>query len=253
MGQEIKLPNGAKLIEMDNGDVEVHLKDVRASFFHGFDPQERRNDQKQLTGFNYNTALLIDKTTQGDQADLVKKGMGIAKKKTWGDSPPRLAGDKLCLRDGEPVDEESGNRIPLYDGYAGCFFVSANRPVKVEEYEQIKAGTKPRPVKIIGPRRGPDGKFRILNEGDEFAPYSGCYVNAVIRIYGYKSEDNPSRINASFEAVQFKRHGEAFGARGVDVDSAFDDEEVGEDEIGGGSATGGSSGGATGGDDFDIG
>lgn len=238
-------------------DVEVKLTDVRLSFFHGFTPQERRDDKtKEINGYSYNCAVLIPK----DRTDLVtaiKAAMAQAKKNTWGDNAPRLAADKLCLRDGEPAEEEGGPRVPLYEGYAGCFYLSGTRPVSIEVYEQIKKGTKPRPVKIIGPRKETDpnspfnGKFKPLNEGDEFAPYSGCYANVIVRIYGYPGgEGIPARIIASLEAVQFKRHGEAFGARSVDVDNAFDEEEVDDDTVG---TSGGAATAVKGGDDFDIG
>lgn len=213
-------------------DVEIKLKGVRLSFFHGFVPQERKNQEGKITGMNYSAALLIPKDDEAT-VKVIKDAMAAAKKNQWGDNAPRFKADTLCLRDGEPLDENEV-RAPLYDGYKGMFYVSANRPVKLEDYEHIKAGRKPRPLKIIGPRKGEDGKFVQLAESDPFAPYSGCYVNVVLRIYGYVGKDNePSRINASLEAVQFSRHGERFGTKPVDVDSAFDEEDVGEDDIGG--------------------
>lgn len=225
--------------------VELKLNNVRLSFFHGFEPQANRNKDGVIERYSYNTAILIPK---GDPLEAaIKKAMGEVKRAAWGDSPPRLGPDKLCLRDGEPEDEE-GVRAALYDGYAGMLYLAANSPVSIETYEAIKAGTKKRPVSIIGPRKGADGKFRQLNESDEFAPYSGCYVNAIVQIYAYKGDpakNLPARINASLEAVQFKAAGEAFGRRSVDVDSAFDEEDV-EDEAP-------ASGKSNSGDDFDIG
>lgn len=216
-------------------DLEIKLKGVRLSFFHGFDPQERRDDKtKELTGYNYNTSVLIPKTDTATIA-LVKEAMKKAKDSTWGSSPPNLQSDQLCLRDGEPADME-GVRKALYDGYEGCLYVSANRPVKLDEYDAIKAGRKRRPVRIIGPRKNAEtGRFDELNEHDPYAPYSGCYANVILRIYGYVPPQGSSqrpRINASLEAVQFVRDGERFGNRSVDVDSAFDEEDVGADDMG---------------------
>jgi hypothetical protein len=169
--------------------------------------------------------------------------MAAAKKAKWGDSRTATSStEHLCLRDGEPVDPEtvdesvpgSGTRIPLYDGYEGMLYVSANRPVKLDEYEQIKKGQKKRPVRIIGPRKNADGRFDELTENDPYAPYSGCYANVILRIYGHEGKDGqPSRINASLEAVQFAKHGEAFGAKGSTSIRAFDEEDAGEDDIGG--------------------
>jgi len=210
---------------MADNNVELKLKDVRLSFFHCFTPQEGKNEAGEITRYNYTTNVLIPKDSP--YVEIIKKAMADAKKATWGDSPPRLAPDKLCLRDGEPKDDED-IPVALYEGYKGMYFLSANRPVKPEEYAQIKQGLKKRPVSIIGPRKGPDGKFKQLAETDEFAPFSGSYANVIVRIYGYKGDaakNQPARINASLEAVQWKRTGEAFGSRGIDVDSAFDEED----------------------------
>lgn len=224
-------------------DVEIKIPGHRLSYFHGFVPQERRNDEGELTGYSYNTNILIPKSETTLLA-AIKAAMAEAKKNTWGDDAPRFASDQLCLRDGEPIDPEtvdesvpgSGTRRPLYDGYEGMFYISANRPVKPEEYDLIKAGKKRRPVRIIGPRKNPQtGRFDELDENDQYAPYSGCYANVILRIYGYVGKGSQkSRINASLEAVQFVRDGERFGARPVDVDSAFDEEEAPVDDFGGG-------------------
>lgn len=111
-------------------------------------------------------------------------------------------------------------------------YLSANRTVSIEDYELIKQGKKKRPIRIIGPRKRPDGRFADLDESSEFAPYSGCYANVIVRVYAFSSDDFPARINASLEAVQFRRHGEPFGAAALDVDNAFDEVE-GDDDMGG--------------------
>jgi hypothetical protein len=228
-------------------DVEIKIPCQRLSYFHGFDPQERRNDAGELTGYSYNTNVLIPKTDTALIA-LIKGAMGTAKKNTWGDDAPRFAPDQLCLRDGEPVDEDGVPRA-LYPGYEGMFYISANRPVKPDEYEAIKAGKKRRPVRIIGPRKNSEtGRFDELNESDQYAPYSGCYSNTILRIYGYVGKGSQkSRINASFEAVQFVKDGERFGARPVDVDSSFDEVDAPVDDMGDAPAK------AAAADDFSIG
>ena len=212
---------------MADSNVEVKLNNVRLSFFNGFTPQERTNDDKKVTGYNFNTAILIDKTTQQDLIKKVQEGMVAARTAKWGESnPPKIPAERRCLREGEREDPDTGKVEPLYDGYAGQMVLTANKSVKIEDYEAIKAGKKPRPVKIIGPRKNAEGKFVPLEEDHEFAPYSGCYANVIVRIYGYDGtkDENPNRINASLEAVQFYKHGERFaGAAPVDVDSEFDD------------------------------
>ena len=223
-------------------NVEVKLKNVRLSFFHGFKPQERRDDKtKELTGWNYNTSILLDKVEDAAQIDAIKEAMKKARDSQWPDkdSRPRIPADRMCLRDGEPVDEDTGKPRGLYDGYDGCMYLSANRPVSIEDQELIKAGKKDRPITIIGPRKGENGKFKPLEENDEFAPYSGCYANVIIRVYPFSSGDYPARINASLEAIQFCRHGTRFaGSAPIDAESAFDEVED-EDDLGSSGSTGG--------------
>lgn len=211
-------------IEMADSNVEVKLKNVRLSFLNVFPPQKRYNDAKELVGYNYNTNILLDKVKDAEQIQRVKDAMKEARMARWGDNPPKMQPDKLCLREGEPKDPDTDVPEPLYDGYAGCMYVSSNRPVNLETYDDIKKGDKDVPVSVIGPRRGANGKFSQLKDNSEFAPYSGCYANVIIRIYGYKSDDNPNRINASLEAIQFNGHGERFSsATPIDVDDAFDE------------------------------
>lgn len=234
---------------MADSNVEVKLKNVRLSFLHVFPPQKRYNDAKELVGYNYTVSILLDKVKDAEQIQRVKAAMIEARTARWGDNPPKMQPDKYCLRDGEPKDPDTDIPEPLYDGYKGCMYVSANRPVNLETYEEIRLGKDDIPVDIIGPRRGANGKFAKLTSKSEFVPYSGCYANVIIRIYGYKSEDNPNRINASLEAIQFNGHGERFsGAAPIDVDSAFDEVD-GFDEMDSG-ASGGAAAGADAADDL---
>lgn len=250
---------------MAEKNVEVKLKGVRISYAHLFKPQERRNDKKELVGYNFSLNALIPKNTPEGKAmiQVIKDAMAEAKKGKWGDSPPRLPSERLCLRDGEPIDPDTqefdenensvpgtGVRKPLYDGYAGMFYLSANRGVSIEDWEKDRKN----PLQLLGPRKTAiiNGKpaFPRLKESDGML-YSGCYADVIVRIYGYDSEDNPARINASLEAVKFVRHGEAFGARQIDADSAFDEEDDEDgDDIGGPTSAAKP---AAADDDFDIG
>lgn len=233
-------------------NIEVKLPNVRLSFFHGFRPQERKNDDGQVTGYNYNTAILLDKKSQADLNQAIKDAMRKARDNEWGDNPPRIPADRYCLRDGEPVDPDTGIATPLYDGYAGQMVLTANRVVSIEDYEAIKKGEKDRPVTIIGPRKGQNGKFAILNENSEFAPYSGCYANVIVRIYAYNKNPHPARINASLEAVQFRAHGERFGGSGpIDAESAFEEVE-GYDDMDAGASGGAPKAGVAASDDDDL-
>ncbi len=182
-------------------NVEVKLQNVRGSFLHVFEVQVFRDPKTGAERRTFNGNFLISKTTPEGKATIaaVKEAMRKARDAKWGDDPPKLKADKLCLRDG---DEES------YDGYAGMMFVSASSP------EDRPPGVVDRnPNKILTKR---DGK-----------PYSGCYVNVVLNIWCQDNEYG-KRINASLECVQFVKDGEAFGAQQVDPRSAFAD--LGDDD-----------------------
>lgn len=220
------------MAEKTDKNQEIVLKDVRLSFVNLFSPQEFTDEITGNKRYTYNANLLLPKKladgSPNPQVKILSDAMKAAIEATWTSGKDGKAKmippERRCVRDGEPIDPDtvdsdvpgSGTRVPLYEGYAGHFFVSANRSVKGPD--------APNPVQLLDSRKGPNGKFPRLRESDGKL-YSGCYVDAIIRIYGYDGKGkNPDRVNASLEAVKFKRHGEAFGAKPVDADSLFDDE-----------------------------
>lgn len=219
----------------------IMLKGVRLSFADTLYesekgdniPKQGKNAGKQPWRNSINL-LLADKNSElgEQQKKACMKAMKDAKDATWpGDDQPKIKGDKLALRDG---DEEN------WDGYADRYFVSAGNTV----YTAMEADRPKRPYRVIGPKKVKDPdtgnlRFPDVREGEPNAPYSGCYVNAKIRFWGMDNEHG-KRINASIEAIQFAKHGEAFGG-GVrtNVDDEFDEEDDddfgGDDDLDGGS------------------
>lgn len=214
---------------MADTNVEVKLKDVRLSFDNLFEPQGQKSDKTGELAYSYNCVFLLDKDKHADQIKAIQDAMIKARDLKWPGQEMKIPAERRCMRDGEPADPDTGVRSPLYDGYANCMFLSAKHNVKAKD--------SPNPVSLIGPRKGADGKFPRLKPGEL---YGGCYVNALVRIYGYDGsrDGNPNRINCSLEVVQFKRAGDAFGAKPVDADAVMDEEE-GEDAFDNGGATAG--------------
>lgn len=184
---------------------EVRLRNVRLSFSEAlFTPKPfgrgatASDDNKP----RYSSSFLIDRT-RPDFAEIDKeiraaiKAAAVAK---WGDKIPTLKPDKFCYRNGD------GEK---YDGYKGHMYIAAARP-----------GDGPAPQVV-------DKDPKVVLTAASGRPYSGCYVNALVRIW---AQDNKfgKRINASIEAVQFVRHGQAFGATLVNPSEVFD--EVAEDD-----------------------
>ena len=214
---------------------ELILKDVRLSFAqHLFEPQEFKDDKDPTkVRYTYNVNALIPKKladgTPNPQVKVLQEALKKALEAGWPGQGKMIPPERRCVRDGEPIDPDtvdpdvagSGTRRPLYDGYEGCFFVSANRAVEAKD--------SPNPVQLLGPQKTAkkaDGTpcFPRLTRSDGLL-YSGCYADVIIRIYPYDGKGkNPDRLNASLEAVKFKRHGTAFGAKPVDADSMFDEE-----------------------------
>lgn len=73
-------------------------------------------------------------------------------------------------------------------------------------------------------------------QGEAGAPYSGCYVNAIVEIYAQKGEY--AGMRASLQGVQFASDGDAFAGGSVADTDDFDDLSDGSDapemEAGGG-------------------
>jgi hypothetical protein len=98
---------------------------------------------------------------------------------------------KLCFGPGESK---------RYEGYEGMFFVTSsntNRPT------------------VVNRARAP------VAEGDQQAPYSGCYVIGSITLW-LQNNAYGKRINANLRAVQFVKDGQAFGVAPVNAEEEFE-------------------------------
>lgn len=185
---------------------EVILRNVRLSYAYLFEPREDEGDDGKIKR-KYRCVFMIPKGPEG-KANLaaIKRAAEEAKAKEWGtnkDKWPKLKADRVCLRDGDLEDK---------DEYVGHFVIGAS----VDES---------RPPALVLNRKGGDKKWIKASPGQI---YSGCYANAVIRIW---AQDNKygKRINASLESVQFYKDGEAFGAAPVDPNDKFSDDMAGDE------------------------
>lgn len=190
---------------------EVRLKNVRLSFAEIWTPKlfgkkgaaaaTPAEGSKDTNKPRYSCSFLMGKEDEQGQANIKAVSDAIMAVVTakWPDKAkrPKFKADKICLRDGDEED---------WEGYAGHKYVSAARPGE---------GTPP----VIVDR---DPKVKLTKADGR--PYSGCYVNAVIRVYVQDNEFG-RRINASLEAIQFLRNGDAFGAKPVNATEVFDEIE----------------------------
>ena len=206
---------------MASKNVDVQLKNVRLSFAHLFDVKVNRDKKtNEIQSYTYEAVFLLDKEKQKDQIEKIKEASREVIAAMWPNDAPAIPADRRCLQSGEVTDPDSGETKPRYEGYAGMVTVTARQRVTNPDDKN--------PVQLLGPQRGPDGKFPRVKKGDGLL-YSGCYVDAIVRIYCYNGakDGNPHRANASLEAVKFRAHGEAFGKGApIDADSMFEDSEV---------------------------
>lgn len=170
---------------------KVKLRNVRLAFCNLF-VAKSFNDDSSLPP-KYSASFLMSKTTPEGKANIaaVKAAMKAAYDEKWPKDGPKLKSNQVCLRDG---DDES------YDGFEGMMYVSANN------------GKRPQIVDR-------DPSVPIIEADDKV--YSGCIVNATLRIWAQDS-DWGKRLNCSVEAVQFVAAGERVGAKAVVPEEEFE-------------------------------
>lgn len=199
---------------------EVILKNVRLSFVALFKPGEpQKNDEGEMVPGKYKANLLNPKEGHDDydpenhpqNMKKLKAASEQVKTEKWGkpEKWPKFKPEKVFLRDGN---------LENWDGYEGCFYVSANNPNQPVLVDR-KKDAKGKWIELTVQNGGP----RLL--------YSGAWANVIVRIWAQDHIKHGKRLNASIESVQFLRHGEAFsGAKPVDPNDKFSDSDVGEDE-----------------------
>lgn len=175
--------------------VKIKLKNVRTSFFDGYVAKEfKTGDGKP----RYSCSFLIEKGSANDKAvrqaikeaaaeTFEKKAEGLLK--SWESNS-----NKFCYSDGDTKD---------YEGSEGMMVLASHRP-----------SNKGRPD-----IRDRDGKTPLTAADGK--PYSGCYVNAVVELWGQKG-DNPG-MRCALIGMQFSGDGDAFSGGSVIEDGDFED------------------------------
>lgn len=102
------------------------------------------------------------------------------------------AKDKLPVHDGDLKADK-----PYGASYKGKLYVSARNNAKLGPAPAVFD-------KVIDPATGMARE--IKSQSDPRAPYSGCYVNVILNLFGYQNEG--SGVAASIMGVQFEDDGE---------------------------------------------
>ena len=183
------------MAESRKSPAEVMLRNVRLSYpalwkAKGFGDGSEGEPKFQAV------ALMDPSDKQGKiNIAKVEDAIDFVKKEKWPKGAPKLGPSKVCLKDSEDLEE-------MKDGYEGMMYVNASD------------AKRPRVL---------DADGIDVREGDDGAPYAGCYVDMKIRVW---AQDNKfgKRINASLVAVKFRDDGDAFGAAPFDP-SEFDEDD----------------------------
>lgn len=184
---------------------QIKLERVRLSYpkiWHAEAFRGGRRGSSEGTGEkSFSATALIDKDNKAHQElyEMIRDTIDDAMDDKWGKNKPRLKPDKYCLQDGDAEDDPA-------DGYAGHWF--------------LRARNKSRP-KIMDV----DGVTPLVE--DDGRPYGGCIVNMWVRIWA-QDNDYGTRVNATLEAIQFIKDGEAFGAAPISDDEFKDEREDGD-------------------------
>lgn len=234
-----------------DGPNVIMLKGLRLNMFDDqlYSPQAELTTKGKNKGkwrFNWGAKFILPakETPEGERmADQIKAAIKAAKVIKWKDDA-----DKIRIKlSNTPLQDGDDEEITTFAPMKGAYFLSASKTVYGPKDGDEKDVPK-RPFKVIGPRKvkQDDGEMRfpVVKSGDDNAPYSGCYVNVKVELWGQEADGErgiPNRINATILAVQFARDGESFGGGGtrINVDDEFDEEDG--DDFDGDDLDGGSS------------
>lgn len=194
------------MAEAKNGQVkigQVKLHNVRCSFFRGWTPTASVSGGRE----SYKSNFIIDldtKVGKMNHAALEKAVEEVGREKfkdKWPQIKKGIKEDRMCYRPGDTfASAESGEIYPGYDGNVMGLTGSNQSQFTIVDRDRSALTEK-------------DGR-----------PYSGCYVNAVVRLYAINDKDKGGNgVFCTIEAVQYYAKGEAFGAGKMSAEEAFDD------------------------------
>lgn len=179
---------------MSKSNEFIFIKNARVSFPHLFTkPIINGNEGK------CGCTLMLDPETNATHIKAIQQEIdAITQDKFKG---RKLPSDKICLRDGEDKGRPE---------YEGLMVISAN--------------SKDRPF-VLGNNR------KQITSEEECDIYSGCYVNAKIRLWA-QNNNYGKRINAELIAIQFAGDGESLDGSYVSADVAAEGfEDTSEDDL----------------------
>lgn len=180
----------------------LKLKNVRLSYAQLFSAKAMQNPDGSMGKPKFSATFLLNKKEHAATIAQLEKLIERTALEEFGKKVPLK---HVCLRD--------GNEKPETDGYG-------------DETMFIPTTSQTRPAVV-------DGKLTPIAEEDGKI-YSGCYVNATIRLFAYEFKNQQGKVmsrgvSANLRAIQFLKDGDAFGAAPVNPEDEF--EEVTSDSV----------------------
>lgn len=175
-------------------NIKTKLSNVRLSFNSIYNAESKFDGDPK-----FHASFIIDPSSDEGKSNLkrIKDAIRTLEKE-------RLAGKEL------PID-----KLPLRDGSEKSEIAGWDKMII------LSSANKKRPVVV-------NGKREPVAEGDANAPYSGCYVNAIVTLWAMDHQSFGQRIIASLEGIQFAKDGESFASAASDVTNDFDELDVEE-------------------------
>lgn len=173
---------------------KVVIKNVRLSFANLWEPVAKFGGDPK-----YDAAFIIDPDSIDGSCNLRRIEAVVRQLENQSFGGMEMPDDLLPLKDGNSHD---------YDGWADMTILSSS--------------SRARPGVL-------DRGKRPVQAGEPGAPYSGCNVDAVIKLWAMDN-DYGKRICARLLAVRFRNHGEPFAGSGFDDDDFDDLEDLDDDE-----------------------
>jgi len=169
---------------MENANTRMVIRNVRLTYMHILEPRAAAEGAEP----KYSLTMLIRKDDK-ENIDAIKAAIKAAIVKKFGEKPPK--GLRNPLRDGDEIDEESGERMKGGE-FEGCFYLSASNKKPI------------RPV--VGKAKSPATADHLVNG------YFGCVG---VNFYGYDAAGNRG-VAAGLNDLWITKKGDVLAGATID-------------------------------------
>lgn len=215
----------------------VILKGVRLDYFDVWEKGApiAEKDKADPKKWKYKVKAIFAPDSEAGQ--IARKAFMEAATALWGPNAMQvvkaMSKNNKAVRNGDECLNTDGS---LREEYKGMLIVSGSNTSKPACVGPKKVDNKFVDISADG-KAYQNGMEMVPPPYPITAPYRGCYVNLKVQFIAGKAKgEMPNQVYAKFEAIQFVKNGEAFGA-GPATAEGFDEEELDggslfEDDIG---------------------